>query len=715
MMKEKAIAHKFDFETGQKAKEQPLEDHLERVARLTEQFCRRFAPDGADTDIGRYAYMTGLAHDIGKYAEKFQKKIREDATISVDHSTAGAKELFEKRMLAASFAVAGHHGGMPNGMDTSDSNLKARVNRRKLEDYTAFRDEIALEKIGEPKLTGFAHAFFTRMLFSALTDADFLDTEHFMRQGGVMRDGYDPVEALYERLLAYVAPWRKNTERASLNGVRTGILEDCIKAGSGKQGLYTLTVPTGGGKTVSSLAFALRHACERKLDRVIYVIPYTSIIEQNAAVFRHILGDKNVVEHHSNVSLDETELHQLSAENWDAPLIITTAVQFFESLYSSRVSVCRKLHNIANSVVIFDEAQMMPLPYLKPCVEAIRALVTGYHVTAVLCTATQPALERLFAPLPVTEICGDYEALFQKLRRVQYINYGNAAPEEMAGRVQAARQALVIVNRRKTAQELYRILPAEGTFHLSTYMTPKDRRQAIVQIKERLKAGEICRVVATSLVEAGVDLDFPVVYREKAGLDSIIQAGGRCNREGNRSPEESFVYVFGLQEKYRAFEKNISILEETLEKYGAYDMPDAVRYYFQTLQGLDAAYLDSKNIIAGFEREMDGVVMPFRKADEAFRLIDDKNRKTVFVPTDKEGEQLLDALDACVRERENFRYIMRKLNAYAVDIYETEYEKLLRNGSIYEVADGIAVLQDMRLYERKTGLCGSESGACWFL
>ena len=293
------------------------------------------------------------------------------------------------------------------------------------------------------------------------------------------------------------------------------------------------------------------------MDRVIYVIPYTSIIEQNAAVFREILGDSNVLEHHSNMDdfaaegLEETEelkaMH-LAAENWDKPVIVTTNVQFFESLYGSRSSRCRKLHNIANSVIIFDEAQMLPTDYLKPCTAMIEELIANYRVSAVLCTATQPALRPFFPKeRHITELCSRMEEQFRFFKRTTFSDLGTISESQLEEHLGAERKALCIVNTRRQAQELYKELKGEGVYHLSTSMYPSHRRRVLEEIKTCLDDGRKCLVISTSLVEAGVDLDFDTVYRELAGVDSMIQAAGRCNREGKRGARESRVFTFSLE------------------------------------------------------------------------------------------------------------------------------------------------------------------------
>lgn len=712
-MKNKKIAHRID------EREETIEKHLRDVSELARQFAFYFG--SAEMNMGDYAYMTGLAHDIGKYSEAFQEKINGKPEMRVDHSTAGAIEMQKKKMPMAAFAVAGHHAGIPNGKDNEDSCLIRRLKRvNHIEDYSSYLNEISLEAVEEPQMDNFSKSFLIRMLYSALVDADFIQTEKFMLDGKVERGGYDVIDCLYERLTKYIAPWMtENNKKAEINIIRTNILRECLEKGKGERGLYSLTVPTGGGKTISSLAFALKHAKEKGLDRIIYVIPYSSIIEQNAEVFRKILGDKNVVEHHAN-SLGEKkeedeffERHKLSIENWDAPVIVTTNVQFFDSLFANRVSKCRKLHNIANSVIIFDEAQMLPLNYLKPCVKAIQELVTNYHATAVLCTATQPALNKWFEPLEIDEICEEHSKYFTLLKRNQISTMGTYTKEELIEKISKERKILTIVNKKKTAQEIFQGLPEEGSYHLSTNMTPFHRKKVIREMKRKLdnKNGgdnEIVRVVSTSLIEAGVDIDFPTVFREKAGIDSIVQAAGRCNREGKRKQENSQVWVFDLQgENLRLIEKNIEMTNETIDKFGSFDSLEAIQYYFQALQRLDEETLDHFQIIQAFENGIEGIKMPFKKVSEIFHLIDN-NTKMLIIPMEEEAQELTAELERAVAEGYGFKNILRKLGMHSVNLYENDYERLMNDGHIYEVVEGVAVLQSLMLYQEDVGLISND-------
>lgn len=688
---------------------QALSEHLANVSVMAGSF-------GASFDAEQHAQRIGTLHDAGKYSSAAQKRMADpEHTPKVDHSTAGAKIAFEVcRDGAGALAIAGHHGGMPDfgGRMASDGTLMGRM-KKDLSgryDYTAFWQENTIDK-GDltPKwlidrINPFAAQFYARMLFSCLVDADFLDTEHFM-QGEMPRGGHDNMQVLLERLKDYIQPWFANPT-TEINQKRCEILRDCLLTGEEPRGLYTLTVPTGGGKTISSLAFALTHAAKNNMDRIIYVIPYTSIIEQNAAVFKRVLGDDNVIEHHSGIEYDEKEdmespevMRQLIAtENWDAPVIVTTAVQFFESLFSNKPSRCRKLHNIANSVIIFDEAQMLPLSYLKPCVSAIAELVRHYRTTAVLCTATQPSLARLFRDydqdMSGREICENVGALQAFFRRVHFAHRGSVDFEILAEEMAQKAQVLCIVNTRKTAQKVFEMLPFDGSYHLSTRMTPEHRTKVLDEIRTRLRQGETCRVVSTSLIEAGVDVDFPEVWREMAGLDSILQAAGRCNREGRRDASESEVVVFSLPNGVpKGMQPNAVAAEIAMENVEYIDESPVIRRYFEQLywqQGDQA--LDTKGI-------MKTCAKPNMKSiAKDFHLID-SDTMTIYIPTETNAEDI-ELLKMGILSRG----LMRRLGRSAVSVYPWDWRKMLEAGTIERITESTAVLVDQTAYDTRCGL-----------
>lgn len=680
-------------------------EHLTGTAKL----CAGFAATFGAEDLGRLA---GMAHDLGKYSAAFRRRLS-GSPEQVDHSTAGAVECCRLGQTCAAFAVMGHHSGLPDGGGQGDhedaptfyGRLKKAAAGR-LEPYAAWQAEITLPKAAQPTFSSpQEEMFFIRMLYSCLVDADFLDTETFM-DGKEREQGGDVIEVLDDKLQAHISGWFPPKDE--LNRERCAALLRCLEGGERQApGLFTLTIPTGGGKTVASLAFALRHARTHGLRRVIYVIPYTSIIEQNAQVFRKILGGENVLEHHSGVLYDiedestpENVKLAKATENWDMPVVVTTAVQFFESLFASRPSKCRRLHDLAKSVIIFDEAQMLPVPYLRPCVFAISQLVKHYGASAVLCTATQPALDGLFREFlpgrPAIELCPKGSFHPEVFRRVSFRQAGKLSREDLAGQINAQRQALCIVNSRKSAQKIYALLDQEGAFHLSTLMFPAHRKAVLKEIRARLDDDLPCRVVSTSLIEAGVDVDFPAVFREEAGLDSILQAAGRCNREGRNAAEESIVTVFRSDSPPpRLFDIPIAAGREAMKQFSQLDSPEAIRCYFQELLDLKGPEaLDQKGILPLMERE----AMPFRKVSERFHLIDSETR-TIYIPLGA-GAELIRRL----RAGEHGRALFRSLGQYGVSVYPDHFAALDRVGALEVLEDGTAVLTDLALYDSKMGL-----------
>lgn len=678
---------------------QLLKDHLENVARLGEAFCSAF---GAEKD-GR---LCGLYHDIGKYSEAFQRRL-EGERERVDHSTAGALLMFDKRNVPAAMCIAGHHAGLADLGTKNDltDTFMGRINKAKkegLEDCGAWQTELpdTIPQGGENRVS-LGNYFYTKMLFSALTDADWLDTEaYFLNQPLSLKT--IAIGDLLKKLNMHIAPWW-NAE-SDINLRRCKILKSAIEHGNDSPGLFSMTVPTGGGKTVSSMAFALNHALKHELRRIIYVIPYCSILEQTQSIFESIFGKENITAHYSGAEFsareDQEDTRVFSTENWEAPIILTTAVQFFESIYSNKPGKNRKLHHIAKSVIVFDEAQMLPIPFLRPCLAAICELVKNYGCSAVLCTATQPAVEGLlreYAPdSPVRELCPEPEQMYQAFRRVSYIDDGELSDEELAERLRERRQVLCVVNSRRQAQALYHALgEKEENFHLSTMMTPYDRRRLLQEIRARLHDGRVCRVISTSLIEAGVDVDFPEVYRAIAGLDSIIQSGGRCNREGKHPAEESLVHIFRTDAKApRMLEQNISAAARILKTYQEADSPAAIHAYFQFLLYTlkDDRQLDEKGILDHVRN------LRFKSAAEAFKLIDGADY-TIYIPVG-EGKELIQKL----RKDGPSRELLRKLGPYTVTVYRQYFAELCDNGMLETISGNAGILLNSELYSPETGL-----------
>ena len=693
---------------------QTILEHLKGTASLCSAFAAAF-------DAEAQGQLAGMAHDIGKYSAAFQRRLHGGP--KVDHASAGAFECLKAQQLAAAFAISGHHGGLPDGGGRGDAagtgTFWGRINRAsqgRLEDYHAWQSEFSLPHANTPAFAGtrLEGMFFTRMLFSCLVDADYTDTGAFMDNSPYLPASSSSMEELWRRLETYVSGWFP--PKGALNMQRCVILEQCMSAGAQYgPGLFTLTVPTGGGKTVASLSFALAQAKARRMKRIVYVIPYTSIIEQTAQIFREILGDENVLEFHSGVQFDqqeddasspETAPLTRSVETWDVPVIVTTAVQFFESLYACQPSKCRKLHNLAQSVLIFDEAQMLPLPYLRPCVWAIAQLVRHYGASAVLCTATQPALDPIFqefAPeIPIREICPMAEAHWESFRRVSFQQAGTLSWMDLAARLQQQEQVLCVVNTRRAAREVFHQLSGPGNFHLSTLMYPAHRRRILDEIRRRLRDGLPCRVVSTSLIGAGVDVDFPAVYRELSGLDSILQAAGRCNREGKRPPEDSIVTIFqGEDPPPRLFETSIGAGKIVLDHCQDVSSRAAIHTYFSTLLDLKGAEAqDAHHILPLMESEF----FPFRTVAERFHLIESPTT-TVYLPLE-EGAGLVELL----RSGQYSRTLYRRLGQYGVSVYPQHLAALEQAGALEHLEDGSVVLRDIGLYTQTTGLTLEPSG-----
>ena len=490
-------------------------------------------------------------------------------------------------------------------------------------------------------------------------------------------------------------------------------------------GLFSLNVPTGGGKTLASLAFALDHALAHGLRRVIYVIPYTSIVEQTAEVFRKALGDEEaILEHHSSFDWDgvtdpgESERIRLAAQNWDRPVIVTTAVQFLESLYANRPSRCRKLHNIAQSVVVMDEAQTLPLRLLRPSLKAVNELARGYGASVVLCTATQPAfrVEDGFGEAAlegVRELAPDPPALHAALRRVRVRDAGVIHDAALTARLRDAEQVLVIVNTRAHARALFEaVRDTPGAAHLTTSMTAAHRRAVLDDIRGRLKRSEPVRLIATSLIEAGVDVDFPQVWRALAGIDSIAQAAGRCNREGELDGSgEVFVFRPEGREPPRDQAK---FAEEAGHVLARFDDPlslEAVNTYFREVDwsfdhGLDATEIDgTTGILSVIARAGTGLDYPFADIAMKFQVIDEGGQPVIVSGG---------AWGIAPDELEQLRFrpagaIARALQPYQVQVPRAVRDRMLKSGAAVfwrkrEFGAQFARLANASLYDARAGL-----------
>ncbi len=577
--------------------------------------------------------------------------------------------------------------------------------RRTPEPYDDYRTELSAEEPSVPEWAGMDIRnlyFLTKLLFSSLVDADYLDTEAFMSEGAVSRNIGEDISVLTDKLDRFTAPWKN--PKTELNRKRSQILKYVTAQAKENRGLFSLTVPTGGGKTVASMAFALHHALTHGMSRVIYVIPYTRIIEQTQAVFESIFGKGNVVAHYSGVEYphdegNEQDRRYLATENWDAPIILTTSVQFFESIYRNRTSKCRKLHNIADSVLIFDEAQMIPVPYMRPCVLAITNLVRNFRCSAVLCTATQPALTPIISEFDpdaqVKELCPEDVFADPIFERVTYRQAGKLSDEELGEKLSEETQVLCVVNSRKQAQAVYRMLPEEGRYHLSTAMTPAHRKHTLEIVRERLRSGQVCRVVSTSLIEAGVDIDFPAVYRELAGLDSVLQAGGRCNREGKRNKADSTVYIFETGRKVpEAIGQNCSAAMRVISRGNALASKESVHDYFAFLLYTlkDQQALDQKDILKKMQN------LAFETIAKDFRMISGVDY--VIYVLCPESESLLQRLKLYGPSKA----LLRELGQYAINVYERQFRTHLEEGALEQLTENAAILKDRSRYDSEMGL-----------
>jgi CRISPR-associated endonuclease/helicase Cas3 len=716
---------------------QPLAEHLRSVSEGA-------GARGAKFGARNAAALAGLMHDLGKYSLAFQRRL-EGAGEKVDHSTAGAQRIVrsaadpDSQIIAKviAHAIAGHHAGIPDTIG-DESSLDARLKREVEALDPAWLSEISpvgaalIPPIdwGDGKLLAYRLAFFGRMIFSCLVDADFRDTEAFYGAAeGRVFDREWPrlpcvVDALISRFGAFMAEKTAAAKATPVNALRAEILTYVRGRANEEQGIFTLTVPTGGGKTLASLGFALDHAKRHNLDRIVYAIPFTSIIDQTAMIFRDVLGEDVVLEHHA--SIDESRIQgreardklRLAMEDWGAPAVVTTNVQLFESLHSNRPSRCRRLHSLARSVIILDEAQTIPLPLLRPCLAAIDELARNYGASVVLCTATQPAVakpqfEGGLALGPERELAPDPLRLHRELKRVRVAHIGERKDDDLVEALAAAPQGLVIVNSRAHALSLYRRGVAtglDGMVHLTTRQYAAHRRQILADVRRRLREGKPCRVVATSLVEAGVDLDFPAVWRAEAGLDQIAQAAGRCNREGERPLEESLVGVFRSPEHKPPHEiaQLAGDMARASRRHDDILSPAAMQDYFAEVYWRKGAALDRENILAAYAMSAREPSFEYRRVAEDFRMIESR-LLPVIVACEAEAREALAAL----RAGASAGSVARRLQPFIVQI-PSNARDLLLTGDHVRFVDGergeFAELVTGALYREDVGLEWENAG-----
>jgi len=727
------VAHvKLDDCSGNWLEPHSLEEHLQKVARLSGTRAGEFRSDG-------WGMAAGLWHDLGKYRAAFQNYIRdasgyerENAHVEspqrVTHSTAGAVHAINQWPSVPgyiiAYLIAGHHAGLPDWSGNRGS-LQFRLQEAGAEYSEAMVAPIPeyVLRANQPDVPASARStdsisLWMRLLFSCLVDADFLDTESYMAPERVNQRGRLPqLSELHPVFFERMNQLQKAADDTPLNNTRKVIFDACQKNAAETPGIFSLTVPTGGGKTLASLGFALEHARLHDKSRIIYAIPFTSIIEQNAGVFRQFLGEEAVLEHHSSLDVDpgsENAGSRLAAENWDAPLIVTTNVQLFESLFASRTSRCRKLHNLVNSIVILDEAQQIPRDFHEPITRAMQQMSDHFGVTWVLCTATQPDLGRqvdafggvLHTGLDnIREIIPSPAELAVRLERV--VVEMPSDPDEKTSWESLAQQltqedcVLVVVNKRQDARMLYELLHDEGdTYHLSANMCAEHRSRILVEIRQKLserRAGSEAplRVVSTQLIEAGVDVDFPVVYRAMAGLDSIAQAAGRCNREG-RLVSGRVVVFQPEQLPPPGFLRQGAQVTLKLLRSGQLNeplSPQAIQAFFSDLN--TQGDRDKHGICGLLKAESSSdapLAIQFREAADKFRLIDDKGIGVVvpFCPKG-DGETPVDQWLSMLEQDGSRKWVHRKLQRYSVTLPESLARQLYGMGAIYERAGKFVV------------------------
>ena len=696
---------------------QSNEKHSKGVANLASAFADKIG-------FGDWGFVLGMLHDKGKEQQEFQRYIRKVSGYMPEiknvertpHAYVGAlmaKQLYPKSFPLLSMPIMAHHAGLYDYTDF--------IKKMEAEMPTDVQSEKSM-KLEMPKDKAFNPQDFhhlVRVLYSCLVDADFLDTEEFMDEARAeSRKKQKPISELLPLLDQYLSELSEKSAMTELNVLRSSIQELCRQSASEIPGFYSLTVPTGGGKTLSSLLWAMLHAVRHGKDRIIIAIPYTSIIVQTAAILRKIFGAENVLEHHSvfdaevafneyGEDIDGMKLSQrLATENWDYPIVVTTNVQLFQSMFSNKPSSCRKLHNVCNSVLILDEVQMLPMEHLQPIVDGLSAYQRLFNTSVLFTTASQPVLSgehrgcnpmvKLKGLSSVKEIIPDEMCLHDKLRRVnlhfdkQPVDY-----DALAEKLLQHDKVLCIVNTRKDAQEVYSRLPQEGcVYHLSRMMCSAHIQKVIAEIKDALKnpGVKIIRVVATQLIEAGVDIDFPVVFRQEAGLDSVLQAAGRCNREGKLGISDAYVFSFNHPLPPGTLSKGSNTLKNMV---GVSDWfaPETMEDYFIRLYRNSDTF-DKVEV----EKRMKLGELYFETISKEFRLIDDKGINVVV-----NYEHSMELVHE-IKEKGISYDLMKRLSKYMVNLRERDFKKLIKERLLDEVIDGIYVLSDREQYDVSTGL-----------
>lgn len=724
-MEEQAISHLYQRKEDGKWIIQSNEEHQKGVAEMAASYAGLFG-------LASWGNFLGLIHDKGKERAAFQQYIRnanglptDDKDHYTNHNHAFVGGLLAKELMGSTWInflsnqIISHHTGLHdyNELETilQEESIPAEINKDniKIEKSLLINELMALDVLKSKEGANLFHHL-SRMLFSCLVDADRLDTERFMDVQSWQQRGHSTsIATLLPKLEAHIRMLQSSSADTEVNRIRQKVQEQCRRMSQKEKGFYSLTVPTGGGKTLSSLLWAMKHAASHSMNRIIIAIPYTSIIVQTARLLKKIFGEENVLEHHSNFNPDDVknkemrEKLKLATENWDYPIIVTTNVQLFESLFGNKPSVCRKLHNIVNSVIILDEVQTLPTDFLQPIVDALKAYRKLFGVSVLFTTASQPVLcgkikgaqSELNGIECITEIIPNEFALHDQLRRVtiEFDDKGNTY-NEIAAKVSQYNKVLCIVNTRKDAKELYDRLPNEGVkIHLSRMMCPAHVGDAIERIKELLQDASqpIVRVIATQLVEAGVDIDFPVVFRQEAGLDSILQAAGRCNREGKL--ERGHTFVFSLSAEGRIPFGSIASANnarKNLSKDSDWFSPVTMDRYFRQLY-VRVNTFDKKDIKYYLGKPTE---LCFETAANEFKLIDDDGVNIIV--NWGNSMELVEEL----KESGCTYSLMKQLSKFTVNVHRSDFRQLVNNSFIEERLEGIYVLSDKAQYDKATGL-----------
>lgn len=739
----KYYAHSTNY--SDKRDWQTLKEHLTETAELVAQYSESFCEM-------EYAMNLGLLHDIGKYQIAFQKRLEGDR-IAVEHSIYGAMEWIEHNFPeSGAYCIAGHHGGLldigTNSDTKEDSTLKGRLKRgtSAVVDYSAYQQEIQLYPVKgipaknislptqnitkeELEMLQKELAFWTRMMFSCLVDADFLNTETFYNKTPLSYNQID-FSDLLSKLQLRMNQFSIDTP---INKLRNHFRKQILKHIKKEQEIYFLNLPTGAGKTLLSMEFALYRAIYGNKKKIIYVIPFTSIIEQNAKVFKDIFGEEMILEHHSNFDINEmdsvtTQIKEKlmkSVENWSADIIVTTNVQFFESIYSNKNSKVRKLHNLVDSVIVFDEIHMLPTRFFQPSLEAIKILTQRYGCEAIFMSATMPDFNRWLTEFQ----CGNMNTLdlipdksrFQELKRCRIENLGEKSLDFIVEKIQENRNALMVVNKKMTARTVYEELKKanQKVYHLSTYMTHYDRERTIYEVREALAKDESFYLVSTSLIEAGVDLDFDVVFRELAGLENLLQTAGRCNREGNK--ENSVAYSFSFEEERFAIrfkndmETKQKFTKVVFEKFEDISSEEAIAYYFDTLYEYWKNDMNAMNFSKAITTNCcnkENMGFDFKSYGEEFRFIDDNTISVIILPEDnEEAQQLRDTIFSIPYMNQA---IKRKLQKYTVSLIGYEFKELYEQGVLIE-ENSLCFLGNENYYDAEIGILLEDNIDCYYI